>query len=278
MRVVAALEQYAPGCDVDIVSDEAQADLVVLHAWGRHTTLQKKIARLNKQNKPYAIIQYVLRSSMRPDCGYWIDMWLGAKTVWSYYDLYQLCLDDGWGRPRMNFYHAPLGVEPYDFQYRQTPRHYTIFASSQHALSEGVRECAFATKAVGGMMFHLGHELRRGKDIVCETGLSDYELSIRYSQSRYVSGLRRVEGFELPVIEGALCGAKPIVFDRPEMRKWFSEFAIFIPETDREGVIENLTKIFREHADPITPEMKKLIKERFDWGTIIRGFWHKVLL
>lgn len=275
MRVVDALIQYAPP-SIEIVQTPQESDFEVIHVYGRHDAVEARIEALRKAGKPYAMIQYVLRSSLKPLVKDWIKLWEGAKVVWSYYHLPHLA-DQDFVSGEFNFYYAPLGVDDYYFQYRQTPRHYTIVASAQHALSESVRECVKATQAVGGMMFHLGHELRRGDRIVCESNLSDYELSIRYSQARYVSGLRRTEGFELPVIEGALCGARPIVFDRPEMRQWFHDFAIFIPEGPREEVINALTDLFRTNTIEVSNDEKNIIRDRFNWSRIINGFWKEVL-
>lgn len=296
-RVVDALGRYAPK-GVEVVQNTEEADIEVIHVYGRHDAIEERVKRLQEKRKPYAMIQYAFRSTIRPRADDWIDMWAGAKLVWSYYDLPELCREDGFGTalhdgsyqmPGFNFYHAPLGVDPEVF--RDTAiekrvrifinpgmnRLYTIAACSQHALAEGARECAFATKRVNRRMFFLGHELRRGPDIVCKNNLTDDELADYYSQCDYVSGLRRIEGFEFPVIEGALCGARPIVFDKPHYRKWFNDFAIFIPEGPRSEVIDNLESIFREETQPISEEEKRIIRERFDWDKIITNFWNKII-
>lgn len=286
LRVRDALVRFAPK-EVEVVSSENEADLVILHVFGRNTTSLNRAGRLQKEGKHYAVIQYCLRSTMRPNTKDWIKMWMYADVVWSYYDLFALCSKDGMILPEIhdgvsslvafNFYHAPLGVDVELFNSKQLFRPYTIVASGQHALSESVRECAFATKRVHGRMFHVGHELRRGKDIVCQSNLTDEELAYVYSTSQFVSGLRRTEGFEFPVIEGALCGARPIVFDRPEMRHWFGQFAIFIPEGSRGEVIDSLEQVFRQGASPVEEWQKALIREKFNWRYIIDGFWRRIL-
>lgn len=212
-------------------------------------------------------------------------MWQRAKVVWSYYDLIASCKEDGLEPGQKgsfedlgNFYYAPLGVDATVFKdERFTTREIEIIASGKHALSEGVRECAFAVKRCGLKMVHLGHELRRGDDIICKTGVSDEELATIYSQCRFVSGLRRVEGFELPIIEGAMCGCRPIVFDRPEMRHWFGDFAVFIKETDRGGVIDQLEAVFKGVSRTTTYSERKAIRHKFNWETIVRGFWSRIV-
>jgi len=279
MRVRDALERYAPS-NFEIVSDINKCDLAVLHVYGRHTTTLKTIERLKKQNKKYAMIQYCLRSTMRPNTRDWVEMWNGAELVWSYYDLKNLCAEDNVFNS-FNFYYAPLGVDAEVFkEIPQNQRKFIIAASSQHALSEGAKECVLAAKAYKKPMFFLGHDLRRGEDIVCKTGISDAMLAGYYSQSTFVSGLRRVEGFELPVIEGLLCGARPIVFDRPEMRKWFDKLAIHIPEEPREKVVDKLHGIFsmtQIYPVTVSDEEKQIVRERFDWEKIIMSFWSRLI-
>lgn len=302
-RVRKALVDYLPE-GVKIVPTIEECDFAILHIYGRHTTMMHKIGWLKSQGKGYAMIQYCIRSTMKPETKSWLTMWDGAKVVWSYYDIPQLMLDDitqgnrhltaGMEKQTIaNFYHAPLGVDSKVFRDvfiergfrileskkgdKAAHRHYVIIASAQHALSESVRECAFAAKAVDRQMFHVGHELRRGDDIVCQANLTDEELAEKYSESDFVSGLRRDEGFELPVIEGLLCGARPIVFDRPEMRHWFGDFAVFIEEGTREEVIESLKNVFEKGAEPVTSEEKELVAKKFDWQPIISGFWERIL-
>lgn len=279
VRVANALMQYAPP-SLQLVSHASDADLEVIHVYGRHDTVARRIELLTRKKKPFAMIQYCLRSTMQPNTFEWHNLWNQAKLVWSYYDLPELCRQDGMGENYITFpfYHAPLGVDSKIFKdLKFSNRKFIISASAQHALSESARECAFATKKVKGSMFFLGHELRRGPDIVCKENITDEQVAIYYNQCQFISGLRRIEGFELPVIEGALCGARPIVFDRQEMRQWFNDFAIFIPETDRDGVIDNLESIFKQDIPPISDKEKDIIKDRFNWETIIKNFWNKII-
>lgn len=285
MRVVDALYKYAPS-NVQVVDNQSESDFEIIHAYGRHDAIERQTNKLQKKGKPYAMIQYAVRSTIRPKATDWQYMWSRAKVVWSYYDLFQLLKEDLGDYPSLvkmmeyppfEFYYAPLGVDPEVFQETSVIKRFIIGATSQHALAEGVRECAFASKRVDREMFFLGHELRRGPDIVCRQNISDEEVGEYWSQCKYISGLRRVEGFELPVIEGALCGARPIVFDRPHYRKWFGDFAIFIPEGPREEVIDNLEEIFNHGSFWVSYDEKAIIRERFNWETIITNFYKKIL-
>lgn len=287
LRVRDALLRYMPE-GIEIVKEQGECDLAILHVFGRHTSTQKTVQWLKDHGKKYAIIQYCLRSTMRPDTKDWIEMWKGAKLVWSYYDLPALCSRDGMlygGMREFPFYHAPLGVDAGIFYPRHIDAHYdsgeverfVITTCSQHALTEGVKECVVAAKRVGRKVFHLGHDLRRGDDVVCISGISDQDLSWYYSHSDFVSGLRRVEGFELPAAEGLLCGARPILYDQPHYRHWYDGLATFIPEVSREEVTDILKRQFIQGPAPVSRDEIEEAKKRFDWPTIITGFWGRVL-
>lgn len=285
-RVYDALIRYAPS-HIEVVKWPNEADLIVLHVVGRNDATEKKVNWAKEHKKQYAMIQYCLKSTMKPNTTDWFEMWNDSQLVWSYYDLNQLIYEDSGRNPDskdflVNFYHAPLGVDTDIFYDRKSALGHDdliIVNHSQDYLQESTKECVVAANRLNKKMLYLGEELNRGENILCRTNLTNNELAYAYSSSLFVSGLRRTEGFEMPVIEGAACGARPIVFDRPEMRKWFNEFALFIPEEPREKVIERLVDIFEsgENSDLLDRDEVELIKERFNWETIIQGFWEGIV-
>jgi glycosyltransferase involved in cell wall biosynthesis len=93
----------------------------------------------------------------------------------------------------------------------------------------------------------------------------------------YTSCLRRKDGFELPAVEGLLCNSRPIVYDAPRYRQWFDGLAEFIPEEDPEKVINNLVRLFQKSYKPVTEEERNETLKRFNWETIIKGFWNRVV-
>lgn len=273
-KVLWHLASYAPG-SVEIVDKEADADLVVLHVIGRRDATHRRTRRLLDRGQRYAMIQYSLRSTMRPHTSSWLPLWRGAVVTWSYYDLEARCAED-WTPFDFRFYYAPLGADSEIFWPRKKERQYVIGTSGHSAVTEGVREAAFATKRVGRSMLHLGLELNRGPDIVCKSGVGDDVLASLLSECDFVAGLRRTEGFELMAAEGLLCGARPICFDRDHYRQWYEPWAVFIPEASRDEVISSLEAVFREGAQPVTEEERLAASERFDWQSIIAGFWERV--
>jgi hypothetical protein len=269
-RVLAALAEYAPR-DIEIIPEITSADLVIFNINGRHDQFTRKINDLTNRGKAYAVIQYVLRGSRNTSTADWLPLWNKAKLVFSYYDLKALCKEDGIS-PDFNFYHAPLGVDPV---FKETPsaKKYIIATSGNGYLTESARECILAANAVNKPVFHIGPAITDRSGVDFSQGINDSELAKKYSACQFVSGLRRCEGFELPVIEGLMCGARPICFDRPHYRKWFNEWAIFIKEESRPQVIDSLIKVFQTDPKPVSATEKNAVKKIFNWETIIKRFW-----
>ena len=87
-------------------------------------------------------------------------------------------------------------------------------------------EILLAAEGLGKKVFQLGSG-ENTDTITYSNNADDKTLAKYYSQCEFVSGLRRIEGFELPVIEGLLCGARPICFDIPDYRHWFDKLGFY---------------------------------------------------
>jgi hypothetical protein len=273
-RVIDALKMYAPE-RVEFV-ERKSAELVIIHVVGRKNALERKIAHLLYEGKKYVLIQYSVRSTQKPETGYWLASWKSAELVWSYYDLNLYLQEDGHEKYLDNFYHTPLGVDQSFKQRYKGEKLYKIMTHGRGWTTESIRECGWATKNTSNRMLHLGEDMKRPW-VDCVTNISDVWLSHLYGQCEFVAGLRRTEGFELPAAEGLICGARPILFDRLHYRKWYNRWGIFIPEGEREEVIQSLEEIFKKEIPPVSEEEIKDAKEFFDWKWIIKGFWDKLL-
>lgn len=276
-RVENALRMYAP-THIHFVNDEAAADFVLLHVIGYPETVEA-VERVTSRNQKYGIIQYCLRSTQMPSCLPWAALWAGAEVVWSYYDLPGMAKDDGIrvdSDDPINFYISPLGVDHTVFYKKDFKRGWTILTSGYVPESEGVLEAERATGMFDLPMFHLGPgDVRFGKHVTQSVGIADKYLCDIYNRCQWVAGLRRDEGFELPAAEGLLCGARPIMFDRPHYRRWFDGFAEFIPEGSFDKVVEALVKVFTDgqHRRPVSDGELERAKELFSWKRIVSGFW-----
>lgn len=275
-RVAGALKAHAPD-GLQFVDKPEESEFQVLHAIGPGAWQRIAAPR-------YGVIQYCLNAlsstdgtnvlSGGDDRAVLDDLWQRSEIVWSYYDLNDRLPID------MAFYHAPLGVDR-DFRRARIDldRPCTVMTTGYlHGPgAEAIEEPALAVERLGGRTIHLNPRpvgMKRfptGWHNVVD--VTDEELAILYGRCQFVSGLRHLEGFELPVIEGLACGARPIVFDRPEMRDWFDGHAIFVPECEGEELIDRLTDIFKAGPEPVTEEEKSIVLDKFDWATLATGFW-----
>jgi hypothetical protein len=270
-RVARALAYHAPST-VEI-TDEEDAEIVVLHVIGMEG-LHKRIAEL--RGRKYGIIQYCL-SSTHTKIEEWYPIWNEAEIVWSYYDIPCYPSHQCW-----NYYHAPLGIDPAFAEAPvHSPKKYVVATSGYVAgMQEAIDFCYKAAEVLQRKVFHLGPS-PVGMPAVYDNlwdskhGISDAELACLYSHCDFVSGLRWTEGFELPVIEGAACGARPICFDLPVYRQWFDGLATFVPH-DRNRLQAALVDVMK-NPNPLTIDEQKSVIKKFDWKPIVEGFWERVL-
>ena len=279
-KIKKALADYAPD-GVSFVDNIDEADIAILHVNGRYRQFKTFADDMLKKGKKYVVAQYCLKSTRRKLARYWGGLWRNSHMVWSYYDLPRTLKSEGASWTISNFYHSPLGADENTFTLSgDEQRSRIVFAcgTREHSLdNESLSEIAEAADKSNRYMYHLGPDLNLGWRVLSETGISDQELASRYRRCAFVSGLRKVEGFEVPVVEGLFCGCRPIVFDKPHYRMWYGPWAEFIPETSREEIVNNLTKLFSYGAKVVTQEERRAAVEKFSWKNIITGFWKKAL-
>lgn len=270
-RVARALVISTPA--VEEVDLEEDADFVLIHAIGFPETVEA-VERCKARGQKVAIAQYCLRTTQKPNVADWLPLWQSVDLVWSYYDLKQLAHDDGVSLFGVNFYHSPLGVDSSVFFQFACPPYYLILTSGYVAKSESVDDVNRAVKLIGGRQCHLGPKLDLPyPDVVnFHHEISDTSLSSVYNSCAFVSGLRKVEGFELPAAEGLLCGARPLLFDRPHYRKWFGDFGVFIPEVEGSQLAIEIAHALGQYR-PVTLEERKVAADLFSWPRIAAGFW-----
>lgn len=275
-RVAHELTRWAPDT-VEIVTDENDADLRIWHVLGDGERIP-----LLTYEKPYAVVQYCLRTSEKPHTEDWADIWVGARLVWSYYDLAEKCAEDNVTAPS-NFYHAPLGVDSTVFRPRLQagdPRK-LVGTSGYIASTESVGEWVAARHTLNPWpwQFHLGPRLAVFKSdpkVLCASGLSDEALAAAWSSCQYVSCLRRIEGFELPGVEGLCCGARPVCFDQPHYRDHYGEHAEYIKERSPEEVTADLLALIKGPCRAVSPAESVEARRKFAWEPIIKGFWERL--
>lgn len=295
-RVASAIEQYAPRERVtftEVVGSTripADAELVIHHVIGvqnfhPEATIDQLIAA--HPHVRHVVIQYCLRTTENPDPVWWNDnVWAKCDVVWSYYDLGRLLNEAStyakYYDPGVNpaFYEAPLGVDPvFHGSPWDRPKHpiFLCCTSGHIPETEGVLEVVEAAARVGGRVLHLGpRSLLLGPHVSYAEGISDQELAALYKSCKFVAGLRRVEGFELPAAEGLCSGAIPICFDQPHYRRWFGDAALYVPETEPDHVRESIEQIFRYGQRRLDPVDVTLAQRKFSWPRVVEEFWKRI--
>jgi glycosyltransferase involved in cell wall biosynthesis len=268
-KIRQAIVDRAPS-EIELVRDLAQADIQFVEAIGADA-----IAEAVAPNVVY--LQYCLESAggTREQ---WRDAFKKAALVVSYLDVTGYL-----GASDFNVLRAPLGVAD---AFRNCPnwerknRTFGISTSGYVAIppGEAVRAVYEAASSMGMRTFHLGPERPEGIGRTrpnlwtARTGMTDETLADIFSHCGFVSGLRWVEGFELPVVEGLLCGARPICFDLPCYRHWFDGLAHFVP-ADPTRLHRELTGIFDTQRVEVSRDEREQVLETFDWNRIAPEIW-----
>jgi hypothetical protein len=273
LRIISAFKDYSPP-SIHIVDNLEEADLVLLHIYGRINNIKKRISYLKSLNKQYAIMQYTLRHSLNPKTTDWLDVWNGSVGVWSYLNLLEMLKQDG-EKFNFNFYYAPLGVDTKIFQPGEHNHNYQILTTGKNYMTEGVRECAIASEKVRRKAVHFGFIVDKDNvDSFVDADNNTYVIAL--NNSDYVAGLRRGEGFELPAAEGLVCGVRPILFNAPHYCAWYNNLGLFVQENSREILINDLKDIFLGEERPVTKDEIEEARSRFDWSKLITGFWNNL--
>lgn len=200
-----------------------------------------------------------------------------------------------------NTHMIPLGADPSIFYNEDRHREYLVHTHGFDVRAESIEFVHRACKSHNQKQCHIGSDFDTLNDdsigeldesyIDIFTNITDDEMRTRYNLSRFVAGLRLIEGFEMPVVEGAMCGCRPLVYDLPCYTRWFSEFATLIPfqgEPDKSGppfgnqqvriakLVDSIKSAF-ETGDSLNHEEISLVKEKFNWDCIISKVWEAIL-
>lgn len=246
---------------ITVVDTPEEADIVVIQINGR---LEHTKQAIQEYGKPYALFQHAWLSTMNPTAEEWQEVWDNSVITGSHYAL-----------PTDKLVRLPLGVGS-EFSCNHLKRkQYLICTSGLSYLTESVRECIKAAEIVGGRVLHLGpdHAARGHKHVKCVSGITDDGLAHLYNRCKFVSGLRRIEGFELPCAEGLVCGARPVMFDQPHYKDWFGTWAEYIPEEPRPDVVASLVKLFSEPVRKVTDQERDDARRLFSWDEFSSSFY-----
>jgi len=266
-RIITALSANLPS-NLERVNDPAQAELIVLHVTGRNEHTIRYAQEIKAQVRNYAVIQYALKSTRNPNPQDWYPLWKDAKVVWSYYDLKE---------HTSNFYHAPLAAGSDLFYPQEAKKKYIVGTIGNCYQAECIGEVQLAAWQTAARALHIGENFNSNPIVDYVSGVSDDQMRELYCSCKWISSLRRKEGFEMPAVEALLCGVRPIIFDTPNYRQWFDGLAEFIPEGTPKNITGRLKKIFKADVKPVTDDEIEETKKRFDWKRSVGGFWERCL-
>lgn len=276
VRVADALAKYAP-VHIQIVDNERDCDISVLYVIGFDYI--DRANRLLSQGKQYIPLQCCVRSTEYTSGDEWRRFWEKAYMVWSYLDLREWV--DG-----NKFYFSPLGVDEVFTRSsicfcRNRLVITTGYVSDERA--EAIEEVWIAADRVGIKVAHVGPSTVEGVDRRWVKSIprfyyniSDGDLVALYSRASWVSGLRHMEGFELPALEGLCSGARPLLFDYN--RGWYGGHGVYLNDCSGEELIEQLVKVFSgDGYKPVSEDERRDVVNRFSWERICKGFWEMVM-
>ncbi len=223
----------------------------------------------------YVLFFHTFGEWAEEDPSQYYDLFKNAMLVYSHIDLAPIY-------PLINgskFMIGPWGSQP-DVWFKKGEIKndtYQILCTGEIAETEGIRECVTACDTLQSKMLHVGHDFRfTNPSYINMNNLSNNAMNEVYNRSKWVSALRRIEGFEKPAIEGLLCGARPICFDTQLYRYWYGDLARYVKEGTEQETYEDILRVMKEEYSPVTPEeMEKAIK-KFAWFYVAKRFWERV--
>lgn len=274
-RVALALRRSSP---YEIVEERESADIEIVHAIGVRD-LVEYLVEIKKAGRKVVVLQYCFITGGTLD--EWRAVWEHVDLVWSYLPSLETHLRD-------LLLLRPLGVapelmeQPIDELVRRQRSGVLTSGYVADATGEAIGEFASAA-SVGDMpVVHLGPANPVGLrskplDWRAVLNVTDQSLASIYGSMAAVSGLRFIEGFELPAAEGLVNGARPIMFKRQDAQLWFDDLACYVPEYQAGSA--QLVEAIRERLESMKPVRRDEIeraRQNFDWRIICAEFWRRV--
>lgn len=274
VRVADALARHSPP-NIRFTTNCLHCDLQVLHVISADA-----IPYTRDLECKYAIIQYCTDLLRAGSMGGWGETWRNAEVVWSYYDLIQLTgLRDG-----IRHVMAPLGIDKAftaTYPASQSSRENLVVTSGYVSApnAEAIEEVWRAADILNYNVIHVGPRTVDGtcyrpRNIEYANGVSDEQLAAIYNRALWVSGLRHVEGFELPAAEGLACGARPLLF--PHLHSWYGDLGYYVEESHGDKLVNSLCEIMKYPPCEMTADELEKTLATFNWQLGCDEFWAAV--
>jgi len=197
----------------------------------------------------------------------WEKLWEKSILTVSFHDLHD------YSDKNFNHFSTPWGAEPSLFYRDGRSKDVTIFATGHVAETEKLREIYDACVGTGSYMFHTGENFRWGNNYHFLNYMNDDDFRTMLNRSKYIGCLRENEGFEMMGIEGAFCGAVPLIPNLHTYR-WYEGFGKFI-EMDKD-IVGQLEAIFKSDYRELDSESIKEIVDKFSWKRIATNIFNEI--
>lgn len=228
-----------------------------------HVVGGEELPLLNSELDKTVIIQHCYFTTY---IDYWDKYWKDALLTVSFHNL------PDYTSEKFNFYRMPWGADPKVFYYNGEEKLYDIFVTGHVAETESINEIYKAAKLLNISMLHTGHNFNFGHPYRHLEYMVDNVFRKLLANTKYVAGLRKIEGFEMACVEGLFCKAVPIVFDLPTY-SFYEGLAIFInPNAD---IVEQLI-IHLSNPVYLSEEQYQEAIRRFSWENIMGGFYSEL--
>lgn len=199
----------------------------------------------------------------------WVKLWKSSLLTISFHDLHSYSDDN------FNSLHVPWGAEPSLF-YREPnlQKDYQIFSTGHVAITENLDKIHKACQKTNSIFYHTGENFNWSPITYKYLKyMPDADLRRMLNRAKYVGCLREVEGFELMGIEGAFCGARPIIPNLPTYQ-WYKDFGCFIDMS--RDVVEQLIALFNSPYQEFTDEERQKIVDKFSWKPITLDIFNAI--
>lgn len=199
----------------------------------------------------------------------WVSIWREAPLVLSHSPI-------PGSFEGINFFRTPLGAEPSLF-YPSGEKEYKAFMTGHVAETECLDSIAEAARRVGVTVYHTGEDF--GWDSRFYRYLPympDDVYSAFLRKVEYVFGLRKIEGFEVHCIEGAMSGCVPVVPQEPSY-DFYDGFALFVQtNASDEEIVRQIAEIL-ESRHALSDDQIQYVRSRFSWEKVVKDIEKAIL-
>jgi hypothetical protein len=258
-RISQAFHQHTPD---NIEWVEEGEDFQLIHAVGEG---EYEYAKKQDLSKLIIIAHCILTT--KTTVQQWEEIWKEAKLVISFHPI------NTYTEEKINFIRSPWGAEPDLFPAQNKDRRLKVFMTGHVAETECLDKVFEACKITENVAAHTGEDFHWAAPwYKYFPYFEQKDFATMLNIAQYISCLRKVEGFEMMGIEGAMTGAVPIVPNEPTY-DYYKDFGIFLDM--KKDVTKQLIDIFGSTYYPLTKSKIDYVRREFSWEKICKRIYKR---